>query len=287
MADDVDPKKHFRLAFGIEYNGAKFNGWQYQPDLPTIHGEIWQALLKLFGDSFTKNKKKGKSSSSFSEFLPSNIVAAGRTDRGVHAKNQVIHIDIPKKFQDRPDESWLRGMNNYLPNNIRVHWSAKVGDDFNARKSATLRHYRYYLQITKTPSAILQGIVGNYWQPLNINNIKYAANYLVGEHDFTTFRSSECQARSAIRRIIEIRIHEIDQPYRIIIFDFLADGFLHHMVRNIIGSLVEVGCGNQQPIWINQILKAKNRTFAAKTFMPDGLYLWNVEYLYPINKLFN
>lgn len=274
----------FRLAFGLEYNGRDFFGWQYQPNLRTVQGVLWQAFRKLFGEKVLSTVAIDKYGQNvFPEFLPNNIVAAGRTDRGVHARASVIHAEIPIELNNREIDSWMRGLNSHLPADVRILWCKKVADSFNARMSAKSRTYRYFLQNSKTPSAILKGLVGNYWHELDINKMQNAASYLIGEHNFSSFRSSECQAKNPIRIIYNININNTSKNINLInseliVFELKANAFLHHMVRNIIGTLIEVGNGKKPEQWVQEVLQAQDRTYAAMNFMPDGLYLWEVEY---------
>jgi tRNA pseudouridine38-40 synthase len=198
--------------------------------------------------------------------------AAGRTDRGVHAREQVLHFDTDAR---RPLSAWVRGVNALLPDSIAVLWSHEVDSDFHARYSALARTYRYVLLNRPVRPALAARYVGWFHQPLQVEAMRLAAAFLVGEHDFSAFRSSECRARTPVRRLysldIERRGERIDLVLR-------ANAFLHHMVRNIVGTLVYVGKGKQAPRWAQEVLRSKNRVKAAPTFGPEGLYLERIEY---------
>jgi tRNA pseudouridine38-40 synthase len=198
--------------------------------------------------------------------------AAGRTDRGVHAREQVLHFDTDAR---RPASAWVRGVNALLPDSVAVLWSHEVEIDFHARYSALSRTYRYVLLNRPVRPALAARYAGWFHIPLNIHHMREAAALLVGEHDFSAFRSSECRAKTPVRRLysldIERRGERIDLVLR-------ANAFLHHMVRNIVGTLVYVGKGKQAPRWAQEVLRSKNRAHAAPTFGPEGLYLERIEY---------
>ena len=203
---------------------------------------------------------------------PIEVIAAGRTDTGVHAHAQVVHFDTDVQ---RELNSWVRGPNACLGPALRVVWSHEVPDDFHARYSARTRTYRYLLLNDPVASAILRDRVGWFHKPLDIERMQEAVVSLIGEHDFTAFRASECQARSPIRHVLEARV---EHERGLFVFSFRANAFLHHMIRNIVGSLVYVGAGRETPGWIAELLKARDRKLAAPTFSPAGLYLAAVEY---------
>ena len=200
------------------------------------------------------------------------VVAAGRTDTGVHATAQVIHFDSDAR---REMQGWVRGTNTYLPDAVRVVWSTQVPDDFHARYSARARSYAYLLSNEPVAPAVLRGRVGWFHRPLDVSRMQQAAAALVGEHDFTSFRDAECQAKSPVRTLAAA---DVQARGSLIVFRFQANAFLHHMVRNMVGALVYVGCGRQEPAWIARLLEAKDRTIAAPTFMAEGLYLAGVAY---------
>lgn len=203
---------------------------------------------------------------------PVKLTGAGRTDRGVHARLQVAHFDTEAQ---RPSSAWVRGVNALLPDSVAVLWSHEVPDDFHARYSARARTYRYELLNRPVRPGLAAHYVGWFHLPLDVESMRAAAALFVGEHDFSAFRSSECQARSPVRTIhaftIEVSEHRIDFVVR-------ANAFLHHMVRNLVGTLVYVGKGKHPPQWVNELLRAKDRRQSAPTFGPEGLYLEKIEY---------
>jgi tRNA pseudouridine38-40 synthase len=198
--------------------------------------------------------------------------AAGRTDRGVHARLQVVHFDTDVQ---RPSSAWVRGVNALLPDAVAVLWSRQVADDFHARYSALSRTYRYQLLNRPVRPALLAHSVGWFHLPLDVAQMRAAAQVLVGEHDFSAFRSSECQAKTPVRTIHSL---EIEQRAQTLHFVIRANAFLHHMVRNLVGTLVYVGKGKHPPQWVAEVLESRNRTKAAPTFGPEGLYLETIEY---------
>lgn len=198
--------------------------------------------------------------------------AAGRTDRGVHARLQVVHFDTDAK---RPESAWVRGVNALLPDAIAVLWSREVAADFHARYGALSRTYRYQLLNRPVRPALLAQSVGWFHLPLDVAQMRAAAALLVGEHDFSAFRSSECQAKTPVRTIHSL---EIEQRAQTLHFVIRANAFLHHMVRNLVGTLVYVGKGKHRPQWVSEVLESRNRAKAAPTFGPEGLYLETIEY---------
>ncbi len=207
-----------------------------------------------------------------------SVSCAGRTDAGVHALEQVVHFDSDIV---RPVNSWVRGVNAHLPKSIAVRWAKELvsdesgSQDFHSRFSARSRTYHYVLYNHPVRSPILAGRVGWVFRPLDEDKMREAATFLLGVHDFSSFRAIYCQAKSPVKEMHEITIRRSGD---LLVFTFRASAFLHHMVRNIIGSLIVVGAGNQQPEWIRDVLETRNRSIAAPTFMPDGLYLAKVEY---------
>lgn len=242
-----------RIALGLEYDGAAFCGWQTQPGGCGVQDHLQQALASLAAQ-------------------PIEVTAAGRTDTGVHATAQVVHFDTTA---ERDDNAWVRGTNSNLHPSARVLWGRRVRDDFHARFSAVSRSYRYLLLDAPVAPGILRGKVGWYHQRLALEPMVEATRRLLGEHDFSAFRDAQCQAKSPVRTLHEARV-ERDGP--LLQFSFRANAFLHHMIRNIVGSLVYVGAGKQPPEWIATLLAARDRRLAAPTFAPDGLYLAAVEY---------
>lgn len=209
---------------------------------------------------------------------PVATVCAGRTDTGVHAMAQVVHLDTDLV---RDDISWVRGTNTSLPADIRVVWASQVDGDFHARFSATSRTYRYVLLNAPVASATLDGLVGWFHAPLDIEKMSRAAELLVGEHDFSAYRAAECQAKSPVKTMVESgveRIGRVDASYQLMVVGLRGNAFLHHMVRNIVGELVYVGAGRRSLDEFREILEGRDRKRAAPTFSPDGLYLCDVEY---------
>lgn len=242
-----------RIALGVEYNGSAYCGWQSQPDGRTVQDALQLALSQVASESIS-------------------VIAAGRTDTGVHALEQVIHFDT---HSVRPLTAWVRGANALLPSGIAVLWAHAVADDFHARFSAQARSYSYYLYCRSVRSAVQHGKVGWFHQPLDIVKMREAAQYLLGEHDFSAFRASACQAKSPVKNLAMLNIQ---QQGNIISLDLTANAFLHHMVRNIVGCLVYVGKGKHPPQWMQEVLQGRERSQAAPTFAPDGLYLRSIAY---------
>ena len=236
-----------RIALGIAYRGQAYSGWQSQPGGRTVQDNV-EAALSAFAAQ------------------PVQCLCAGRTDAGVHALNQVVHIDTPL---DRTEQSWVRGTNRFLPGDIAVQWCRHVPPSFHARFQAAGRRYAYLLLDAPVRPALEAGLVGWSFRRLDGDAMRDAAAALVGEHDFSAFRSAECQARSPVKHIREIAVERRGAYWR---FDFDADAFLHHMIRNIVGSLVAVGSGAQTVGWFGDVLAARDRRLAAATFSADGLY---------------
>jgi tRNA pseudouridine38-40 synthase len=203
---------------------------------------------------------------------PIEVTAAGRTDAGVHATAQVVHFDSDVA---RDDPSWVRGTNTYLDAHARVLWAKEVAPEFHARYSATARTYHYVLMNEPVAPALLHGRVGWCHRPLDAAAMEAEARGLLGEHDFSSFRDAQCQAKSPVRELREARV---ERSGNLIVFRFTANAFLHHMVRNLVGALVYVGCGREPRGWLAELLDKRDRREAAPTFMPDGLYLTRVEY---------
>jgi tRNA pseudouridine38-40 synthase len=242
-----------KIAIGIEYDGSRFHGWQSQPSGDTVQDHLERALACIAGEQV-------------------RLAAAGRTDAGVHAMTQVAHFETAAA---RPESAWVRGVNVLLPQAVAVQWAVPVADDFHARYSAISRTYRYVLYNHTVRPALHHGRVGWFHRPLDPVAMCAAAGHLAGEHDFSAFRSSECQAKSPVR---SLRSWAIERRGVYFSFEFTANGFLHHMVRNIIGCLVHVGQGKHPPDWLGEVLASRDRRLAAPTFSPDGLYLAAVEY---------
>ena len=242
-----------RIAIGIEYDGRPFCGWQSQRSHCGIQDALETAIGAVAGERITLN-------------------AAGRTDHGVHATNQVAHFETGAQ---RPLSAWVRGVNAKLSEGIAIRWACDVPDEFHARFSARRRTYHYLLLNRSERPALFAGRVGWCHRPLDLDAMRRGAQALIGEHDFSSFRSAECQAKSPVKAMDRIGI---EQDGALFLFVFTADAFLHHMVRNIVGALVMVGQGRHSPEWIGELLAMRDRTHAAATFMPDGLYLTGIEY---------
>lgn len=236
-----------RLALGVSYRGQAYQGWQSQPSGHTVQDRL-EAALTCFADH------------------PVRTLCAGRTDAGVHALNQVVHVDVDVQ---RDPFSWVRGTNRYLPHDIAVQWCQPVADGFHARNSARGRRYAYLLLESPVRPALESGLAGWTFRPLDATAMQTAAALLIGEHDFSAFRSAECQAASPVKLMRAIEIHRRGAYWRI---EFDASAFLHHMVRNIMGCLLAVGSGSRPACWIGEVLASKDRAQAAPTFAPDGLY---------------
>lgn len=204
--------------------------------------------------------------------VPVNVTAAGRTDRGVHAREQVLHFDTQAS---RPESAWVRGANALLPDSVAILWSREVDPEFHARYSARSRTYRYQLLNRAVRPALATSHVGWFHRPLDVQRMRQAAAQLVGEHDFSAFRSSECQARTPVRTLYAL---DIEAHGERIDFVLRANAFLHHMVRNVVGTLVYVGKGKHPPEWVTEVLESRNRAQAAPTFGPQGLYLEKIQY---------
>jgi tRNA pseudouridine38-40 synthase len=236
-----------RLALGISYGGQAYEGWQSQASGQTVQDKLEAALA-----SFTTH--------------PVSTVCAGRTDAGVHGLMQVVHFDTALQ---REPSSWVRGTNRFLPPDIAVQWAREVPDEFHSRASATARRYAYVLLESPVRPSVDAGRVGWVFRPLDEQAMKQAAALLLGEHDFTSFRASACQALSPVKHLRRIDISRRGAYWR---FEFEANAFLHHMIRNIMGSLLVVGHGQQPPQWLQAVLEARDRDAASPTFSPDGLY---------------
>lgn len=204
--------------------------------------------------------------------VPTRVVCAGRTDTGVHALAQVVHFDTEAV---RPLTAWVRGVNAHLPETIAVVGAQEVAPDFHARFSAVGRHYRYVLLNRPQRPGLMNRRVGWYHRPLDLDSMQAAARQVVGEHDFSAFRSAECQAKSPVRTLYRFSIR---QERDLFVFDLHANAFLHHMVRNLVGALLAVGSGKQAAPWLAELLVGRDRSVAAPTFSPAGLYLTGVDY---------
>ena len=245
----------FRYALAIEYAGAAYRGWQLQAHdrVPTIQAEVERAL-SVIADH------------------PVQVVCAGRTDAGVNASHQVIHFD---SWADRDDRAWMLGTNSHLPDDISVKWATRVPGCFHARFSARERRYRYLIYTSPTRPAILAGSVTWTHRALDTERMQAAAEHLLGEHDFTSYRAVGCQARSPVREIRKLSVY---RNGALVVIDVSANAFLHHMVRNIAGVLMAVGAGDRSPDWAGEVLRARDRRKGGVTAPPDGLYFVDVRY---------
>jgi tRNA pseudouridine38-40 synthase len=242
-----------RIALGVSYNGSTYSGWQSQPAGNTVQDHL-EAALSAFADQ------------------PIHTLCAGRTDAGVHGLMQVVHLDTPLQ---RDEFAWVRGPNSFLPKDIAVQWARGVPDTFHARASAVARRYAYVLLESAVRPSIEAARVGWVFRPLDEATMQQGAAHLLGEHDFTSFRASACQALSPIKTLHRIDIRRKGAYWR---FDFEGNAFLHHMIRNIMGCLVQIGQGLQTPDWMREVLDARDRDAAAPTFAPDGLYFLGPRY---------
>jgi len=242
-----------RVALGIEYEGTTYAGWQSQLHGNTVQDVLEEALGRIAA-------------------APVRVACAGRTDAGVHALAQVVHFDVAV---DRPDSAWVRGVNSHLPPQVAVRWAHPVADDFHARFCALSRSYRYVLLNRPVRPAVQHGRVGWFHHPLDVEAMRVAARVLLGEHDFSAFRAAECQAKSPVKHCYRA---DVERDGELVTFDFRANAFLHHMVRNIVGALVYVGKGNHPPQWMADLLAGRDRSLGAPTFDPAGLYFAGVEY---------
>jgi len=242
-----------RIALKIEYDGSQYHGWQTQQGLRTVQCHVEEALSKVANHAI-------------------EIVCAGRTDTGVHANNQIVHFDTENY---RSLRAWVHGANSSLPKDVSVRHAFNVSDDFNARFSATARRYRYVIFNSQIRPALLRSHVSWQYRHLDHSAMHQAAQYLIGEHDFTSFRSIECQSKTPFR---DVRMLKVMRTGNFIIIDIIANAFLHHMVRNIAGVLISVGSGKYVPTHVAEVLEAKDRRLGAETASPYGLYLVGVTY---------
>lgn len=242
-----------RIALGIEYDGSNFSGWQTQTQVRTIQPCVENALSQVAA-------------------RPIKVYCAGRTDAGVHACGQVIHFETDAI---RTPRAWTLGTNANLPPDVSVLWAQSVPDSFNARFSANARAYRYVIANRATRVALWTGKVAWECRPLSAEPMVRAARCLLGAHDFSSFRAAGCQAHHPVRTIRRIDVVR-DQEH--IVIDIEANAFLQHMVRNIVGALLEIGRGERAIEWMAELLRARDRTRGGTTAPPGGLYLMRVEY---------
>jgi len=242
-----------RMVLALRYDGTAYHGWQVQNNLKTVQKTLEQALSRVADH-------------------PVTVTCAGRTDAGVHASAQVVHFDTEA---ERSDYSWVFGTNSNLPHDISVLWAKSVSSQFHARFSAMARRYRYVLYNHQIRPGILRNAVGWYHRPLDEKRMQEAATHLIGEHDFSSFRGADCQAKSPIRTVHEIEIYRVR---RMLVIEIQANAFLLHMVRNVAGVLVAIASGDRPPEWAKAVLTAYDRRRAGMTISPRGLYLVEVSY---------
>ena len=242
-----------RVALGVEYDGASFHGWQVQDHADTVQERLERALAQVADH-------------------PVRVHCAGRTDTGVHGTGQVVHFDTTAR---RTPRNWVLGCNVNLPPQINIAWAQQVPDSFHARFSALSRSYRYLILNRPTRSAIWRDRAVWVHRPLDTERMQAAAGYLLGTHDFSSYRALGCQAKSPVRTIHSLTVRREGERIRI---DVTADGFLHHMVRNIAGVLITIGQGERPVEWSRQVLEYRDRTLGGVTAPPQGLYLVGVDY---------
>ncbi|CAL4326263.1 tRNA pseudouridine(38-40) synthase TruA [Buchnera aphidicola] len=241
-----------KFALGIEYDGSFYHGWQRQKTVSSIQEEVEKAL------SIIANHKI-------------DIICAGRTDAGVHSVGQVVHFSTTAI---RKKSSWTIGANSYLSKHISIIWAKEVPEDFHARYSAIARSYRYIIYNYPFRSAIFHNRLNHVYKSLNVNKMHFEAQFLLGEHDFTSFRAINCQSHSSWRKILKLHVWRYEDW---VIIDIIANSFLYHMVRNIVGSLIEIGISKKK-FWMKELLQKKNRAYAGPMAPAKGLYLSFVEY---------
>lgn len=242
-----------RVALGVEYDGTAYNGWQTQPHSPSIQDALTVALSTVAAE-------------------PVGCTGAGRTDTGVHATGQVVHFDTAS---ERAPRSWVLGLNSNLPDDIAVQWARPVSDEFHARYSATSREYRYRVLNQPVRPALERNRAWWVHRALDVQAMAEAAAALLGEHDFSAFRAAACQAKTPVRRLTRLTVQ---RQGREILIECEANAFLHHMVRNIVGTLVYVGRGEAAPDWIGRLLAGRDRRLSGMTAPPWGLTLTAVHY---------
>lgn len=244
-----------RVALRVEYHGGAFNGWQAQTklDVPTVQEALESGLSKIAN-------------------TPVKTSCAGRTDTGVHASGQIVHFDDPV---GRSLKSWVFGANSETPDTVSIHWAGQVSSDFHARFSATARRYRYVIANTATKPAQLTGLVTHYKRPLNAELMHEVSQALLGENDFSAFRAASCQSSTPWRNMMRV---SVERRGDFVMIDLEANAFLHHMVRNIVGSLLLVGAGLRDASWFFDVFEGKDRTVAGDTAAAAGLYLVGVTY---------
>ena len=244
-----------RIALQVAYQGAPFHGWQRQGDgLPTVQQTLEETLGSLAGSA-----------------VP--VYCAGRTDTGVHATKQIVHFDTDLP---RPINAWILGVNPHLPEGINIQWAGQVASDFDARHSALARRYLYVIHNQRLRSPLMSGYLTHYHSPLDTEKMHTAAQHLLGEQDFTSFRATRCQSPSPVRALQHLNVWRRGD---LVLLDLQANGFLHHMVRNIVGVLMDIGTGKKPVDWTAELLTLKQRSLAGRTAAAHGLYL--IDVLYP------
>ena len=251
MTDNPDSIQ--RYAACVEYCGMHYAGWQLQKHAPSVQGEVERALGEVANHDV-------------------RVTTAGRTDSGVHGIGQIIHFDTRSK---RSEENWQRGVNTELPDDISLIWTQPVSDDFHARFGARQRWYRYVLLNRAVSPSYLNGRVAWYRYPLNLGPMQRAAEEIIGRHDFSAFRAAGCQSKNPVK---DLRKLEINRHGDWFWFDAVADGFLHHMVRNLVGVLCRIGRGDEPVSWARYVLESRDRRQGGVTFPPEGLYFAQVDY---------
>jgi len=242
-----------RIVLGVEYDGSGLLGWQSQKDGPSVQAALEEALGRVAAG-------------------PVGVIGAGRTDAGVHATGQVAHFDTQA---ERDDRAWMLGANTYLPDGISVRWARRAPEGFHARFSARARSYSYLIENRDARSALSRRRAWWVHRPLDARRMHAAAACLVGEHDFSAFRAAECQSKSPVRRVLGLRMIRRGDLVRM---DIVANAFVHHMVRNIAGTLAAVGRGDRPEEWVREVLEGRDRRLGGITAPPEGLYLVHVDY---------
>ena len=243
-----------RTALVVSYNGQPFHGWQFQPsDIPTVQQHLMGAVAEVADHDVT-------------------LFCAGRTDTGVHATKQVVHFDHDN---ERPDKAWVMGVNAHLSDAVSVEWAGQVDDGFDARRTATARRYLYLIHNNRVRSSLMADFITHERRSLDAPVMHRAAQSLLGENDFSSFRAANCQSNSPMRFVSEVSVKRYGDLVGV---EIQANAFLHHMVRNIVGALMDVGAGDQEEGWISELMQVKDRNQAGVTAAPNGLYLIDVVY---------
>lgn len=242
-----------RIAIGIEFDGSAFFGWQFQGHARAVQQVVEEALSKIADH-------------------PVRVHAAGRTDAGVHARGMVAHFDTTAQ---RSMRAWVMGTNSNLPKDAGLLWAQEVSEDFHARFRATSRRYRYVIYERATRSPLLERRATWVYRPLDVERMQQGAAYLIGTHDFSSYRAQACQSKKPVKTVTLLSVRRAGE---LIYIDIQADGFLHHMVRNIAGVLIAIGQGEREPVWAKEVLDARDRNVGGITAPPDGLYFMEAAY---------